>query len=347
MRAVAGLHGPPYSSSAHDDINQLKPCDLCYRLPTPPPPSPLPCPFVPRILISYLHRFRTRPPTACSDVVRPSLRDVGRLTKDPRCLPRPRCLPTPLLQLLSLQSDAPQPCEPIEQTNTNAVCVTTFAFGDASHLCEPSRGNERERDLCESVRGSGSPPTSPIWCIAAPHSPSMLHVGDEMWGRGHGQSSSSALHWPPSHTTGMPSVDVVCTFRSLRRSYSPPLAFRVKPTKSRQCQLTTNTRCQHEHAVNTAPGVSSSDVECTLQTPRRSYSPASPPSPLASNQPNRATASSPRTPGASPYTPSMHHLLMCPVLLVATTSWPRHAQHDHPISAHQMRRVDRSLLGSR
>ncbi|KDR72156.1 hypothetical protein GALMADRAFT_775415 [Galerina marginata CBS 339.88] len=86
MGAVAGLPGPPSSSPAHDDFNQPQPCDLCYQLPTPTSPSPLPhlslapsCSELPTAS-STMPNPRTTP---CSDVARPSPRDVGRLRQEP------------------------------------------------------------------------------------------------------------------------------------------------------------------------------------------------------------------------------------------------------------------------
>ncbi|KDR77853.1 hypothetical protein GALMADRAFT_138897 [Galerina marginata CBS 339.88] len=61
-------------------------------------------------------------------------------------------------QPLSLQSDTPQPASRFTETNTNAVLVMTFAFGDAPHLRKPNQGNAHERRLRDDVRVFGIRP---------------------------------------------------------------------------------------------------------------------------------------------------------------------------------------------
>ncbi|KDR81057.1 hypothetical protein GALMADRAFT_1121196 [Galerina marginata CBS 339.88] len=94
MHAVAGLHGPLSSTSAHGEINQLKPCDHCYQLSTPSPHLSLhPCSSVPQNLNKFLriHWLQDSPngaaPPLQHDMIRfraplPLLSDVGRLRKD-------------------------------------------------------------------------------------------------------------------------------------------------------------------------------------------------------------------------------------------------------------------------
>ncbi|KDR70629.1 hypothetical protein GALMADRAFT_879781 [Galerina marginata CBS 339.88] len=104
----------------------------------------------------------------------------------------------------------------------------TFAFGGGLHLCGPNLGKERERHLRESVRCSGIPLTSPIRCITAFHSSSMLHVGDEMW-RGSDDSRVKPNRIVP------PPAQHYHPFRTPSRSYSPAAArstLASNPTKS-------------------------------------------------------------------------------------------------------------------
>ncbi|KDR82251.1 hypothetical protein GALMADRAFT_135611 [Galerina marginata CBS 339.88] len=153
MRAVAGLHGPPSSTSAHDECSRatsvINQHDHLPRL-SPFTPCPYVLPKSSKICMLIINRQPT--PSPLQDDISPRLvpvpplRDVDRLRKDPvgaeglKGWSAPTCAYTPPPVPIGAPASTPQPenlraspprlipASRIEETNTSLVFVTTFAY---------------------------------------------------------------------------------------------------------------------------------------------------------------------------------------------------------------------------